>query len=170
MPFAPAIRRAAPLALAAALIAPALAPAAPSTACRGTATSWAQAARSLSFPVFRPSQLAGLRQVRLVRPDASCAGASLDARFVRPDGAALRIVQGIPRSTGAAGDAPLVSRPRVGARRASLFAYGPRHDPHRVLVLSIATADGEVGLIAERISKRDLIAIARGLRAVEGPA
>jgi len=170
MPFAPAIRRAvaaALLAVAAALLAASAATAAPApVACPATPTSWVQAARALGFPVLRPSELAGLRQVRLVRPDERCAGASLDARFVRRDGAVLRIVQGLPASTGAGGDAPLLARPRIGRTQGRLFAYGPRHDPHRVLVLSISTPAGEVGLIAERMSAAELIRVARSLRTV----
>jgi hypothetical protein len=157
-----------------AVLAMAIAAAAPAGAngdmavCRDVAVTWEQAGGD---GVVRPADVAGLRLVRLTRPDPRCQAATLDAVWRGPGGVRLRMVQGPPRCCGEGGGAPLAGRPVVRGWSTALYHFGEGPLARtRGWTLYLKRPGAEVALISGGVGRQALVRIARSLAPVPAAA
>jgi hypothetical protein len=140
------------------------------------AGSWAQTARVLPIPIFRPTKTYGLKLgfVNPILADPGCEAGRDQLRalyFGATAGRTLEIFQGHPRyCLDRELDAPVVRRVTIRGATATLHDLCTTRDCEpgfRVRVLDWCEQGTSIQLLGVGISDKRLIAIARGMREVK---
>jgi hypothetical protein len=132
--------------------------------------AWQRAADRLEMPVLYPTHHPGLVLDRVVPREIECGPIEeeLDGyyRGMAGNGKRLRIAEGKPYYCGDIGDAPLLARPTIHGKRASLYSYcegsGCGRATHRYL-LTWREQGIQITLISRGSPRAGLYAIARSM-------